>query len=148
MTMERITDDDFEEIIMPDGSRSQVLKDRHTMRVPMRMADSASRILLHRPGFAVADGASREAKQSVYDAYDAELAGAYLNTPTTGPGSREYVGQRAGDICTIDGKAGHLRFGPDGKLTCVPDQQRDHKMADAREEAYLAYEAELTNAWR
>lgn len=153
-----LDDDDFETVII-DGQSVKVLKDGHSFRVPMTMADARSPSphlhdgrggpVGHRPGFAFTiDSAISDAKRRLYDEYDAEISQAYTSPPT-GFGSREFIGQREGDLCTINGAQGRLRRGPDGQLVCVPDQRKnDCTAADARETAYSAYEADITNAWR
>lgn len=161
--MQRIDFDDedaFDIVVMPDGRKVEVLKDHQTMRVPMRMADAAPRTLdLHdgrgnpvgnRPGYIVAtDRTIYQDKQRAYDEYDAEMAEAYKNSPT-GAGSREFVGQREGDI---NGAPGHLRRDKTGQLVCRPDRRQDAaaNALDARgikDAAYQEYDQWVTNAWQ
>jgi len=132
-----------------------VLKDGRSMRVPMRLMDAADlpRIRdadgspLGQPGFMVADK-FRDARQVLYDEYDAAISEQW-RSPPTGVGSHGFVGARSGDVCTIDGQAGHLRV-VNGELKCVADKpSRDATpLRDEREAAYRRYDAELANAWR
>jgi len=82
--MRKVTDDDFDE--------NGLLKDGHTYRVPMRMADSNStrRTLdaaLHRPGFRAAtaldDAAladARDAREQAYRDYDERVSTAWIDS--------------------------------------------------------------------
>jgi hypothetical protein len=68
-----------------------------------------------------------DARQRSYDAYTRDLVNAWRNPgfggneTITGAGSHGSVGQREGDLCTIDGKPGHLRM-VNAALRCVPDR--------------------------
>lgn len=153
-------DDDFEVMVMPDGSRRKILKDGRSYRVPLRLCDSMQREIaanaaamtndLHRPGFRVlSDAAARDAKQEAYDAYDADLTARWQDGNP--------VGAHVGDLCTVRGpefpndfgSPGHLQE-RDRKLVCVPDRRQDAAVAvaDAKAEAYETYEATISNAWR
>jgi hypothetical protein len=91
--------------------------------------DRSSRVIdasLHRPGFRTDSQAYRDgraARARAFQLYDAEAENSWRNPPT-GFGSGEVRVQRAGDLCTIDGHAGHLRH-VNGVLTCVPDSNAD-----------------------
>jgi hypothetical protein len=172
MTMQRIDlsddSDDFE-TVMVNGVPTKVLKDGR--RVRFRMTDSRPATLDlhdgrgglvgHRPGFVVATDAAllNDAKAKAYDEVEAAMTSAWQN-PLTGAGSHDLVGQREGDVCTINGWPGHMRCGQDGNLTCVPDHNQDAAgvvskvTSDAgeasriKDAAYSAYEHDLQNAWR
>ncbi len=75
----------------------------------------------NRPGWRVADAPLN--RQAIADAraqYDADLTNAWK----TGAGERGVIGERESDLCTIDGRAGHLR-NVGGRLQCVPDGADD-----------------------
>lgn len=67
-----------------------------------------------------ADDAAMDARDAAYAAYDRRIAREYLN-PGFDP---SITGQRAGDLCTINGTPGHLRM-VNGALQCVPDRSAD-----------------------
>jgi hypothetical protein len=77
---------------------------------------------MSRPGFRTLDcdfGGS--AKRTAYADYERRICDAWKNEPTpTGEGERGVIGQREGDLCTINGRAGHLRM-MNGALQCVAD---------------------------
>jgi hypothetical protein len=113
---------------------------------------------LSRPGFRLpvserrtSDTATRDARQRAYDSYLEDLTNAWRTPPAgfggdptiTGAGSRDPIGQREGDLCMIDGEAGHLEM-VDGELQCVPDDPDSVDSADH----YAIYDAEVSNAWR
>jgi hypothetical protein len=115
----------------------KILRDGARLRVPLQMRDSLrqARITdglggtnLHRPGFRVGDRSLHDAKQAAYDAYETEMQNAWRNPTGTQTGAGSPMGEREGDICTIDGYPGHLLRGPDGKLTCIPDKTRQRAM--------------------
>jgi hypothetical protein len=146
----RERNDDDDDLILRDGER---------LRVPMVMMDSWQREMvdrfarLHdgagnavgrRPGFVVDAAAGRDL--SFYDQYDAEVGEAW-RSPQIGTGEREFVGQREGDLCTINGNRGHLRVNKDrGRLVCVPDEPSRDTMHDEREAAYEEYQNRIQNA--
>jgi hypothetical protein len=159
-----------------------LLKDGHVARVRMtmrdgkptrelerpRVTDSFGRRPGNRPGFIVdANRAARDAKARAYAAYELELGNRWRtrdDDPPTGAGSHGPIGQREGDLCTINGFAGVLRPGPDGKLVCVvtnnkqsfngsngDDNPASDSIGDAKQrlaELYAARDAEDANAWR
>jgi len=106
---------------------------------------------LHRPGYRIESAGNigdqrvrddtRGERQRIYDEYDAAVSTAWQVSPT-GFGSGELVGQREGDLCTINGFPGHLK-NEKGKLQCVPDDQ-----ARSRGDAYAAYDSTMQEAWR
>ena len=83
----------------------------------------------------------------------------------TGTGSRGPRGEKEGAVCTINGRAGHLRS-VNGVLECVPDARTAKTAPSARREyydpavgairphgdskdaAYSSYDSELRDAWR
>ena len=167
------------------------LRDQHSVRVSMldamaaraqftdevRITDAADLPLgLHRPGFRVAAGQTRDS--SHYRAYDQEQASAWQNNPPTGTGSNANSGaipnastgnrfsqQREGDLCMCEEvgpnnkQPGRLRRDPDtGALVCVPDydQRTDKRSLDSRmqdhalrmSEEYEAYDRQQAQAYR
>ena len=94
----------------------------------------------------------------LYDEYDRSLCDAWKGQPEnklTGIGSGEFGAHaREGDVCTVDGAPGHINA--EGK--CVVDNpnwvaRRAKLDANAHrsrmaQQAYDAYDRELTNAWR
>jgi hypothetical protein len=151
-----------------------LLRDGQRLRVAMSMMDSLDPIQkavahdgirvtdgqggsigLHRPGFRITANDARtthyQPRDKAYEDYQRDLVDAYKTPvgfggdPTiTGFGERGSVGQRAGDVCTIDGKAGHLKM-VNGALQCVPNRA---DAADSRQATYDAYDADLREAWR
>jgi hypothetical protein len=70
----------------------------------------------------------------------------------TGAGEREFVGQREGDLCTLNGSRGRLRKDDNGKLVCVIERSEDARrdsmpVRDVAAE-YAAYDSWIQNAWR
>ncbi len=160
--MQRVNFDDDDDFELIDGRH--VLKAGRRFRVPISMMDSNQRVVrqhfsrLHdglggpagcRPGFVFSDDASMsDARAQIRSDYIQQISDAWQTTPT-GAGSGEIIGQREGDICTINGAPGHLRRGPNDELQCVPDRQQDrNSTSDAREGAYQSYRADISNAWR
>jgi hypothetical protein len=150
-----------------------VLRDGHSTRLPLmmrdslqddiarstagrsRLEDSAGRRPGNRPGFVFDSSGSNAETRKAYAEHDAWLRDAHLNQPPTGD-SLSFVGQRAGDVCTVrsgggkygpEGAPGHLK-NIDGELVCVADQQQDALTGDARSIALAEHEQWLTNAWR
>jgi hypothetical protein len=119
----------------------RILDDGEKLTVPMRFADgSTGRVAitdaagnsdLHtfsRPGFRVANNAfARGELKAAYAAYERDLGDAYkapADIPPTGFGSAsasEMRGDKEGDVCTINGRPGHLN----AKLECIPDEGED-----------------------
>jgi hypothetical protein len=171
-------DDAFDENgLLKDGRTVRVrmsLKDAMALRDRPRVTDAFGRSPGSRPGFLISDH-GREAKAQAYLDYERELASRWRdqNYPN-GAGSSGPIGQQAGDLCSINGAAGVLRPGPDGRLVCIPNKQSfkgsngndedepgpdDPEMAasDAAtmrkhrskmRDEYSRYDDELTNAWR
>ena len=104
----------------------------------------------NRPGFRTSEqilGDSAEgkvARQRVADAnaaYERRVTQAYrqdsifeentdrLSKSPTGASERQFIGQREGDLCTINGYPGRLRSDENGQLQCVADHdpQNDHR---------------------
>jgi hypothetical protein len=120
------TDDD-------DTDLRKILKDGERMHVPLRMMDGLQRdiaqyfvsagdgtdsaLASYRPGYRIIDAAQRDL--NAYTAYDADVQTAWQKPPSSG-----FVGQREGDLCTIDGAPGHLKK-INGEHRCVPDRERD-----------------------
>jgi hypothetical protein len=85
---------------------------------------------LHRPGPRFFDSQRRD--WPCFDAYDEEISRAWDN-PLTGEGSHEFGGQQEGDLCTVDGYPGRLRYNKDGDLDCMadhPSSPRDRHTLD------------------
>jgi hypothetical protein len=157
------------------------MRDGKRWTVPLRMMDSAQKDVaqhfgrvrdaagasLQQPGFTRVATASardklRDARNRLYDEYDASAAAQYLQN--TGVGSNGFVGCRVGDLCTVrfgggtfgvEGSAGHLRT-IDGEMVCVadgfnPSASNDRATVDVsqtKDAAYASYDTELANAWR
>jgi hypothetical protein len=170
-------DEDFEII---NGKR--VLRDQHRIRV--RLADAkrsrdrsipltdgrgAPHMVGHRPGFVIdASRAARDAKAKAYEAYEHDLANRWRtrDDDPNGAGSSGPIGQREGDLCTLNGFPGVLRPGPDGKLVCVvsrqnfagsngPDEDEPDAASDSIKDAkqrlaelYRQRDLADANAWR
>jgi hypothetical protein len=60
----------------------------------------------------------RQEAAAAYRAYDAEKATEWMGNPPTGAGSRGPIGQRAGDLCTLNGWPGRLRRDTEGNFYC------------------------------
>jgi hypothetical protein len=144
-----------------DTDLRKILKDGERWHVPMFMMDSAqhdvfrqfarvsdgsgdSGIGLHRPGFRIADVSSGAERRRIYDGYDDAVQSEWKN-PLTGFGSGEFIGQRPGDICTIDGWPGHLKK-INGELRCVPDRERD--AAPTMDAFYAEYDRSVSEQWK
>lgn len=171
MTMQRIDLDDDEnfETVMVNGRPTKVLRDGHRARFRMTdsrpatlgLHDGRGGVVGHRPGFVVATDAAalNDAKAKAYDEVEAAMTSAWMD-PITGAGSHDLIGQREGDLCTLNGFAGRMRRGQDGKLTCVVDDHdasadvvpkatSDASEARAiKDAAYDAAEEYQRNAWR
>jgi hypothetical protein len=154
--------------------RGRIMRDGEVVRVPMMMRDSkdawrdemaktgfrrsyaklddaakrlglTDHLDLCRPGFRYCtDAAARDAKEAAYRAYDEEQTNAWRKS---GTGSIPFVGQRAGDLCTINGRAGHLQM-VDGELQCVPNEHADALPLMDVQTAYALTDWEAENAWR
>jgi hypothetical protein len=155
-------DDEDDRFEWKDGKK--ILRDGHAIRVSLRdsmqddiarhatvqssLRDSANRPAGSRPGFLLSrDATGRQQIADAYDAYEKDLTTAWQHE--TGIGSPErFVGQRAGDLCTINGAAGHLKM-VDGQLVCAEDPKpKQDADFDARAAALAEHEHWLTNAWR
>jgi hypothetical protein len=138
--MRRQYDDDDDDSPL---DRNGLLKDGHSVRVPLSMRDSSSvqravaglRVVdgqggtrgLSRPGFRIAVRTSdaMSSLDAAYRDYEQGLTTAYKTPPgfggdptITGIGERGSIGQREGDLCTRNGYAGVLRKGDDGQWYC------------------------------
>ncbi len=130
-----------------------ILKDGHALVVPLRMMDAMQKdvhehfsrakvtdgagnsgLSLHKPGFRISNTVTRS--PSIYDTYDAELAGSYKNV---GAVESEVRGQRQGDSCTV--KSDQVRD------SCT-DSKLNDALRDEREAAHLEYQNRIQNAWR
>jgi hypothetical protein len=129
-----------------------ILRDGHTVRVPLQMRDAMRRAsnmrdgghhrlerdpyARHRPGQRFGDMAALDAKERAYREYEQRQCDAWK--------------AREGDLCTINGAPAHLN----AQLECVPDRREKPSRIDstptndARAEAYAAYDREMSNAWR
>ena len=121
-----------------------------------RMAD-ARRVLSYMEG---RDAALQQIRRDSFPEREAaraewmrDQANAYKNDPMpAGFGSGESRGQKAGDLCTIDGQPGHLNE----QLVCVPDRRADAlprtmSASDAekiKERAWREMLADQANAWK
>jgi len=144
--------DDYE-----DFDEHGVLKDRRSLRVPMRLMDSrADRDIIHdgrgntdtvghRPGYLVADTADVETPLAMAD-LEAELAVAYRRDAAP-PANSYPLSAGVGSACSINGAPGELVRQGDW-LVCKPVRQDARSARDERPAAYDAYDAELVNAWR
>jgi hypothetical protein len=149
--------------VLADGRK--VLKPGRSFRTPMRAMDAKTVIGNADTVPKLADGLpaqahrshwgmSRKRDLSCYDSYDKEISQAYLQDDY-GAQSR---GSQPGDLCTCRGPEYPWAFGSPGhldeNLVCVPDS--DPRASDARpknakairDEAYAAYEKDLTSAWK
>jgi hypothetical protein len=77
------------------------------------------------------------------------------NTKFRGEAGTGQRGSREGDICSINGAAGHLRYGEDGELYCRADgiddldkNSSEEAISDARRNAYADHAAYIQNAWK
>jgi hypothetical protein len=138
-----------------------ILKDGERLRVPMtlmdgiqqavareslRVTDGAGKTVgLHRPGFRLSATDARSTDLDVYAEYEKFLVDSWKTPSITGAGERGQVGAREGDLCTIDGRPGHLKK-VNGELSCVPDAQQDHQQRMAQ--LYDARDLELSQEWR
>ena len=156
-------DDEFVTIIGHDGKPTRVIRDGGHVRVRMSMMDHAlppsvraamrdSTTPLHdgrgnkpghKPGFVMSDAAQQnELKQQAYDLYDAAATSAWIGNPPTGAGERGgQRGQREGDLCTINGAPGYLRYDDDAdEMVCVPDGNRDSRSGLTLDQLRLDHE--------
>jgi hypothetical protein len=120
-----------------------LIRDGVALHVPVSLRDAASKTQvvdalggaarLHQPGprYLTADAArARRDKAVAYAAYDAEAANAWRSPPTgAGANPNGPIGQREGDLCTINGAPGHLQM-VNGALQCVPDNSDDEELED------------------
>jgi hypothetical protein len=134
-TQHRIDDDDDE------------LQDGQHLRVPMRLIDQLQRELRddgdddagsHKPGYRITDAQQHD--PSVYKTYDDDIETAWQKPPSGG-----FVGQREGDLCTIDGAPGHLKT-INGELSCVPDRERD--ASSTMDAIYGEYDRSISEQWK
>jgi hypothetical protein len=144
------------QIITRDGRTREgdTLQDGERIRVGMTFMDSVQKNVAarfkrsitegHRPGF-VGNDSGTDAKTRALDAANREAENAW-KTPAT-----VYAdAAKAGDVCKIDGRDGHLRE-RDGGLLCVPDGDGTDdavRIGDAREQAWRAANLADENAWR
>jgi hypothetical protein len=152
-------DDDFDE--------RGILKDRHTFRTPMTMADGASDPCAviydaHQPGpVRSRDQSAFDAKERAYREREYEDANAWRNPAlrvsdqSTGT---PYAGARVGDLCTVrsggtdEGASGRFEM-IDGQLVCVADDpaaaRGDHTDASPTfDERFVENDrAEITRAY-
>ena len=161
ITGERIEDDDSD--VMPPNTRMVVpmmardgMSEMQKSVVDVKMArDAAKRfglndaLDLHRPGQRFADADARAHVEEVYQDEKRKLQDAWRQPVT------DVRGQQEGDVCTVNGAAGHLRK-VGNKFECVPDKRQDsapHTMTmdeaqRIRDRAWLESVQELEGAWR
>ena len=138
-------------LTMMDSPQKAVAKDAPTNK--LLVDDGTDNTLnLHKPGFRIStdDSAGLNREVALAEAYEArELADREAwrthdmgdhplirKTRGTTPGKQE------GDVCRIDGRAGHLQM-VNGQLECIADRRQD-----LVEDAYREYDQEQQNAWR
>jgi hypothetical protein len=174
-------DDDDKWETTADGRK--ILKDGHSIHVGLEMCDALQRCVAtsamarearrvfsdadaatHRPGYRFPDAGgtgafSRDAAERARAESIREMCDAWKTPPSASihdalpAGSYPLNGAKAGDICTTDGRAGHLQEG-DGGLVCVPDGLSHPSRADAshatdpRDQAYVEYCRRISDAWR
>jgi hypothetical protein len=75
------------------------------------------------------------------------------NTKFRGAAGTGQRGSREGDVCTINGAQGHLRYDEDGELYCRADgiddidrNSSEEAISDARRNAHADYAAYIQNA--
>ena len=111
-----------------------ILKDGKGIRVAMRDHATVKRFAAdgtntrgHQPGWRIPipdSGVDQQDKRTeAYASYHDELVNSW-HTPITGVGEHGTVGQREGDLCTRDGRAGVLRANSDGQLFCDTTRKR------------------------
>jgi hypothetical protein len=173
--------------------RDGVLEDGDRLRVPVFMRDALSplqravaedgerrrdrarvhdgtgdsRFVGHKPGPVYsADAHAYDAKEQARREAINDAKNAWRDSPT-GFGSKEFVGAREGDVCTVAGPEYPEDFGSPGhlrrrgnKLVCVPDKPRSRDAmptgpvydaaagARIKQEAYDAMCFDMANAWR
>ena len=104
----------------------------------------------------------RRETQEAYALRDREDAEAWRNpnnNPPSGANSTEFVGQREGDLVTVNGAPGRLRYNDEGDLIGVPDHPigsrdtrtlnqivQDHELR-MREE-YMQYDRDVMAAYK
>ena len=172
----RVTDD---EAINADGT----LKDGHCIRVSMRDAQQArDQQLSDADRYVLADQQWRERTRANrpgfrYDVSDAGKHGVKLlgtlmtsvnarwskhggslggpNTKFRGAAGTGQRGSREGDICSINGVAGHLRYSENGELYCRTDgiddldkNSPEEAISDARVNSYADYDAYISNCYK
>jgi hypothetical protein len=166
--------DPFGNLISEEEEETEdaIMKDGETRRVPMFLRDGAinpalnatqravvehkaarsfglsDALALHKPGFRDArDSTALDALEKAYREADLADTQAYKHLIGWGglDATGEFRGQREGDQCTINGAPGHLRKTGD-KFECIPDQ-RDAAALDAKQRAYLDYDAYMSHAW-
>jgi hypothetical protein len=90
----------------------------------------------NRPGWRCSDSPiHRQAMNDARAAYLHDLQTAYKNPSEFG--ERGMIGQREGDLCTIDGRAGRLRS-VNGQLRCVLPDRGTGEMPDADDDVDTA----------
>ena len=113
---------------------------------------------------AAAAAAAVVARDAAYSDYEHRQSNAWRGTADAKlPPAGSYPASEAdeGDACTIDGRPGTLCTidGHEGYLECVPDDDSDIdtgdsatdakvKAAKAKQDAYAAYDSQITDAWR
>jgi len=181
-TQRRLEDDENERSLRflnrNRDNRENYLQPGERYRVPLHMIDASTvtiggsgsdgPLALQKPGYrtitAIDDLTVVEARaeaKAQYQLYDAEIQDAWRNgNPPTGFGSRNFSGQKEGDLCTINGRPGRLRYDDEtGELTCMADHpggERDARTLDQliqdhrlrMVEEYDAYDRALSEAWR
>jgi hypothetical protein len=131
-----------------DDTQRAVARDAHERRVARRfgLSDGSA---LHRPGFRHnVNDIGLDARIEAHEQYCDELENSWRGPPT-GASSSGHRGAQPDDSCTLNGRAGHLRW-IDGELKCIADRSilgEDCALSD-REAAHAEHRHYLENAWR
>jgi hypothetical protein len=156
---------------LPEELRQSILQDGEVLRVPGALMDSKRTPPAKPTTDKLADGLtaaqhhshwgmSKKRDFSCYDSYDKEISTAYQLKDDYGAQSR---GSRVNDPCTCRGPEYPNAFGSPGttqmvggRLVCVPNA--DPRASDAarrpkdaktiRDEAYRAYDEDISSAWK
>ena len=158
-----------------EENEDSILRDGHSLRVPLYLKDGAinpeltpsqrakalahqqtqdavarrfglrDALQLHRPGF----------RYNTDHAALERTRQAYADVDAQAANAWKGSNQGVGGPCTVRGPEYPLDFGSpgtlqkrNGELVCVPNQRRDAAALDAKAQAYADYDREMANAWR